>query len=58
MPKKDKDKKQSPAAKKAEAVDPLPQVWLPDQVQFVVATNLTVGGAAEETKFFVVNPYP
>ena len=34
MPKKDKDKKQgqgkSPA--KDQAADPLPQVWLPDQV--------------------------
>lgn len=34
MPKKDKDKKQqAQSAKKAAApVDPLPQVWLPDQV--------------------------
>ena len=32
MPKKDKDKKQAHAAKKANTSDPLPQVWLPDQV--------------------------
>ena len=35
MPKKDKDKKQQLQAQqpaKKEAIDPLPQVWLPDEV--------------------------
>lgn len=39
MPKKEKDKKQGQAAKKAEA-DPLPQVWLPDQLEI---TGLSYG---------------
>lgn len=45
MPKKEKDKKQGQAAKKAEA-DPLPQVWLPDQVNvYFIAMEAEVGGA-------------
>jgi hypothetical protein len=49
MPKKDKDKKQAGQREKkgAEAADPLPQVWLPDQVNYVKTwiANPNVGGA-------------
>lgn len=46
MPKKDKDKKLGHAAKKPEAVDPLPQVWLPDQVSIIDCTYMLIAVAS------------